>query len=137
MISRWYRSRLFWCGLAGLLLLAGAWYGRLSGSERFMWISATNYYQLSLHPTRMDLESGRSDTFIGYFHFRYEDVEHGVGVFAPAVARLHAGFSLGYWFLLLSYTAVWLGALVLWQRRKQRLMPGVIKNPENREGEAS
>lgn len=122
MNPRWYSSRLFWFGLAGFIMLAAGWCSRLSGSEQLMWVGSTRYYQLNFHPTRVEAAWGRSDFKLGYLRLTIDDVEKFPDRLPPAARWGFSRFFLAYWFILVSYTAAWLGALVLWQRRKHRLM---------------
>jgi hypothetical protein len=49
MVPRWYRSRWFWLGLLGLILLIGGWITSFAGSSghTWMWSSARQRYFVS------------------------------------------------------------------------------------------
>lgn len=132
----WYRSRLFWLGLAGLVMLLLAW-----GIRRRTTVI------LSADNGDFAVGVSRTSSVIGFrldrpgsspvFTWEVERVQRHRNwvppeVFAPAIRistiRGHS-VSIGIWFIVLLYTAVWYGAMVYWLRRKYRIM----MNPLGRE----
>jgi hypothetical protein len=124
-----YRSRLFWLGLPGLVFLLWAWWvakgnmslvgfsgphdwviGQLGGEVIALWDFAgwptlrdfaTSHGKMSLD------EAGRE--MGAMIEWRREKPTRRL-VFIP------------YLWVVLTYTAVWLLTLALWQRRKSRLL---------------
>ncbi|RYD19147.1 MAG: hypothetical protein EOP88_20075 [Verrucomicrobiaceae bacterium] len=140
MTTRWYRSRLFWFGLAGLVMLVGAgvsFEGKVSaagwsGRDRSfgVWVDpdsvSVSYLDLR-HPTRAGSTGGRA----GFQTFTTE-VDSTPTFWVPAVRLDRDGATtqlhVGIWFILLLYSAVWFGSMVWWLRRKHRLIRQVLEN---------
>ncbi len=132
--SRWYQSRSFRIGLVGLLLLLGACgffqrriiagsYGTPGGLYLAAWgggVAQVGYLQRD-HPA---LSVGHYTGFKAEFLPR----THA----APVPVFFHPAFSheneagvrifIAFRVILLAYSALWLGTLWWWQRRKHRLM---------------
>lgn len=60
------------------------------------------------------------------FHWRIEELEpdDGVQLLAPPIARDtdRIGIFVANWIIVAVYTVIWIVALVIWQRRKHRMM---------------
>jgi hypothetical protein len=134
----WYRSRVFWFGLPGLVLLMFMWFGYPRSFHEAQW---------DTHHVRRSV--GFGEGAVGFYvhtnsHWRgIEDISRGPGfhldgyevesgeeapLFGPA---FHSGSRVdsfrGYttvefslWFIVLLYLVLWLGTLVWWQRRRYR-----------------
>jgi len=144
MIRPWYRSLVFWLGLPGLMFLLWGWLEnpRLYGSARF----TLGEYCLTLADegrlARIEWEIYGSGRLMapGVNLHRYlvggawTLAQPGQKLFPPALRYevheydYHLGrrripqLSLAYWFLLSLYLPAWAMLLVLWQRRKARLL---------------
>lgn len=129
MTSPWYRSRLFWFGLPGLLFLGWMWAGYQARLVHMGWIGGGGNYSLGWgggqvtgsFTSRRDMSPMTED---GFFLSEIPiDPADGQSFFPPAIFTTEgwAGIALANWFLMAVYLALWLGGLVLWQRRKQRL----------------
>lgn len=141
MARPWYCSRLFWLGFPGLLLLLWMWGGYLRTYVDGWWDTPDAQYSFGWgcgvaglciqEHTWKTFDAGRG----AGFHYQFEKLEpdEQTDVF-PRAFRLEDdvslpgfleqkryGFEVSLWFILLIYMAAWLGALVLWQRRKLRL----------------
>lgn len=143
MIRPWYRSRLFWLGLPGLVFMLCLW---LAKADQ---VFAVGHYAIT-GPTGSTLRYiGASEGSIHQTTLRYNWVTgarlgfhwrgfngSGAGLapecatyfprpFAiirrPLWGRKHREIRLAWWAVISAYTAVWLGAVAGWQRRKARL----------------
>ena len=143
MIRPWYRSRLFWLGLPGLVFMGWLWlakagqvfaFGHLAnngtGESTLQYIGASegSIYQVT---TRYRYSIGARHGF----HWRgFNSPGAGLapepGTYFPrpfAIIRRsgwrreHREIRLAWWVVISAYTAVWLGAVAGWQRRKARL----------------
>jgi hypothetical protein len=140
MISPWYRSRLFWFGLLGLLFLLWGWadwglpssltaklgnsrlvVGNQAGTLRIAWQS--------------DPASPAGFTISGHTGTRAPD---HIRLFPPAFRHSevnlsapfgggHSTIRIAYWFLVLIYLPIWLVALAGWQRDRDRRVK--LSNP--------
>lgn len=141
MILPWYRSRLFWLGIPGLLFLIWAWLGYISTDfllsfhhgKGHLWglVWGSGYFGVHLSTPHFQ---GRGH---GYSIQLEKDLwERGTVVFAepwtyysglkerssePDWFRLE----VACWVVVLAYLALWFLVLILWQRRKARLMKGL------------
>lgn len=150
MTSRWYRSRLFWFGLPGLLLLLWLWLGHLGTVTRVQWATSgsrawimawgggsvggcVSTERVFMMPPgfRSSFTRIRGPVKIVMRHFagvqhwslplaegnvsKVFEVEHLHGKPAPALV-------LDLRLLAIIHTALWLGGLTAWQRRKHRLL---------------
>jgi len=132
MIRPWYRSRLFWLGIPGLLFLLWGWVdwsappsltvkignsrviaGNSAGALRMVWATNPSGTGMAI--------SGRTGT-------RAPDL---INPFPPAIRHWKVNLpggsrfitvTIGYWFLIIVYLPLWLGVLAGWQRHKVRLV---------------
>jgi tRNA uridine 5-carboxymethylaminomethyl modification enzyme len=134
MIHTWYRSRLFWVGLPGLLLLLSGWFLFPQTSTEIGWgwpdqqIWVGDRSGELVIASVQDPSSRLSIGFLadGRSHLPPSEVMYFPGafrreklIFTPIILTTA---SFGYWLLLLGYLAVWLPILAFWQRRKSRLL---------------
>lgn len=134
MIHTWYRSRLFWLGLPGLLFLLSGWFLFPQTSTEIGWGWPDQQFWVGDRSGELviasvqDPSSGLSIGFLadGRFHLPPSEAMYFPGavrreklVFAPILLTT---VSFGYWLLLLGYLAIWLPILAIWQRRKSRLL---------------
>jgi hypothetical protein len=143
MIRPWYRSRLFWLGLPGLVFLLWLWLaqagqvfafghhainGTSESTLRTIGASEGSIYQIT---TRYHYGLGARHGF----HWRgFNDSGAGLApkrgtyfprpfaiIRRPLWRREHREIRLAWWVAVFAYTAVWLGAVAVWHRRKARL----------------
>ena len=122
-----YRSRLFWLGLPGLVFLLWGWWlstGHWSevGSEAGIYWGIGQlggevyaFWDLNGPPDWGQFESanpGPGLTKVG-------DLKRTLAVMREIYPTYRSVFIPYYW-LILAYTAAWLLTLALWQRRKSR-----------------
>lgn len=136
MISRWYRSRLFWLGLAGLVMLLVAWARctritytlGVGGSMGFYFVRNDSTFIMFGHTTHADSRIGGYTLPMG---INWNDVPSPKGsriiYFTPAFQReIEPGGSVHTYVAILVfvpvYCAMWLGGMVWWRRRKHRLL---------------
>ena len=125
MTTPWYRSRLFWFGLPGLLGLLWMWFGYLTkdtgicwGTQQtaycFFWGGAEAFFFIN-----PDLYPFLADSGYGYFNEPLSP-EWETRIFAPAISlpKDWVGIDVGHWLLVTAYLIIWISALVIWQRRK-------------------
>ncbi|RYD19150.1 MAG: hypothetical protein EOP88_20090 [Verrucomicrobiaceae bacterium] len=137
MPFRWYRSRLFLFGLAGLVVLLSGWFAfprtaiQISfGTDlgRFAMMKEDGAVGFSYqHPSCSLLiptdgfELTHYEQFSGY----------SIRLFAPAFGFFGIsgwyGARIGIWTMVLAYSLTWLGVLRWWLRRKYRLMTSAVK----------
>lgn len=136
MTFRWYRSRLFWSGLTGLVMLLvmwGTWQRSFLGAS--FTVSTGSFYVGKDSSTIMLGHRDFSDPVFssstvamktGFDWLMIDQgASHPIQVFAPLVRyqRFTGGLLLiGIWGIVASYMLVWYLALVWWLRRKHRLM---------------
>jgi hypothetical protein len=138
MICPWYRSRLFWLGIPGLVFMLWLWLAKARESFSFRHTGITG-------PRESTSRSiGTSDGLI------YQaTVRSSFGVSGPHEIGFHGSLEaleserptcylplrpfgiireneyreiwLAWWAVIPAYTVVWLGAVACWQRRKSRL----------------
>jgi hypothetical protein len=145
MIRPWYRSRLFWLGLPGLVFMLWLWLAKADQRFAFGHIAITGpgeetlriigTYNGSIRQTTIRYSNGTSTGWQRGFHWRGF---HGSGaslapehvdyfprpleiIRGPLLGREPWGIRLAWWVVISAYTAVWLGAVAGWQRRKARL----------------
>lgn len=142
MTYPWYRSRSFWFGLVGLVMLLTGWlalprsglqlnytkvspggwpYVTYSVSRNVGNLSFCRMESVTSNSPRVEETGWRASTyrvgevegkdFFGEIWFAYDD---------------GSGFAVANWFIVTTYIFLWLGGLVLWQRRKHRLMNASI-----------
>jgi hypothetical protein len=138
MIRPWYRSRLFWLGLPGLVFMLWLWLGdqsfdfghtSITGPNETTTRSIGASYGSIFQATTIDSYGviPRTIGFHGSGLVREQPVNH---VPLPRFGIIREGFYggveyweiwLAWWVVISTYMAVWLGALAGWQRRKARL----------------
>ena len=124
MPSPWYRSRLFWFGLPGLLGLLWIWFGNLGKATAVCWGNHAAEYCLGWEQGVIAFIINKGGPpnvgFYGYHHDLPSDWE--IQIFAPALwlDDDRVGIYIGDWVLVSAYLIIWIAALVLWQRRKHR-----------------
>ena len=138
MIRPWHRSRLFWLGIPVLVFLLWGWLG-FTGTDFLLsfhhgkgdlWglVWGSGHYGVHLSTPRFQ---GRG---YGYsIDFEKDLWERGTVVFAEqwtyysglkeqsSVPDWHR-LEVACWVVVLAYVALWFTLLILWQRRKARLM---------------
>lgn len=134
----WWRSRLFWLGVPGLIFLGWLW---VDSHSQHIWAScrlltSSSYFGVGFlsKPDRLSGWIGRP--YIGLFGTPFSGVRiesqplrsalmtndpgpWKFGVEGADKGRLAFEFDL--WFVLLVYCTIWLLACFLWQRRKRRM----------------
>ena len=142
MIRPWYRSRLFWLGIPGLLFLLWLWLAKARADLFFGHTGITGvpyattrgigscygsiYYsrsrsrygvsgpdQIGFHASEMEFESDEPTI---YFPLRPFGIVQQKDDFHE-----YREIWVGWWVVVVAYTIAWLGGLVGWQRRKARL----------------
>jgi hypothetical protein len=139
-----YRSRLFWLGLPGLIFLMWVWLGTRpyfvwtqkgypsvivlagtdSGTYRLAWhrrlSSAIQFSSTGLRTVTSTQEPG--PLFPPAFGYQSDE--------SPGIRR-STEIRLSHWLAVAIYLAVWLTACGLWQRRKRRLLEnhGISAHP--------
>lgn len=136
MPSRWYRSRLFWFGLMGLVMLLGMWLGYSR------WIVTTQY---NGRASAIGCGKDSAGVYVGYIDFTAPDYPGSVPPTGLASSRhiipggaplelfatgIHTRSTVGghfilyfaFWLIAALYTAAWVGGLIWWQTRKHRLI---------------
>ena len=137
MIRPWRRSRLFWFGLLGLFFLLWGW---ADWSPSHTLTAKVGHSRLTIGNHACTLKITRQSIFTGTPGFT---ISGRTGTRAPdhivlfpaslersEVPLVYPSFASGrlkvvaiaYWFLLLIYLPLWLGAITAWQRRKARLV---------------
>jgi hypothetical protein len=145
MIRPWYRSRLFWLGLPGLVFMLWLWLAKGDQSFAFGHIAITGpgeetlriigTYDGSIHQRTTRYHKGTSTGWQRGFHWRgFHRSETGlapehINYFPSGFeisrraqwGREHREIRLAWWVVISAYTPVWLGTVAGWQRRKARL----------------
>jgi hypothetical protein len=120
-----YRSRLFWLGLPGLVFLLWAWWlstGHYSGAGFGGWVIGQMGGEVF---ARWDAD-GRPDWVefgAGHRDMKEGEAQEMKGML-PAVRELFPSYRIifiPYFWPVLAYTATWLLTLAWWQRRKYRI----------------
>lgn len=138
MLPPWHRTLLFWSGLPFFLALVWMWLGHVGTVGRVTANSRTEDYRISWGNGEIgicrvekvyDVRHVGTTTISSLrkpglritrepaaphdpFQLLGEDFYKGAG---------STGFILGFWFVAVTYTNLWLGTLALWQLRKGRL----------------
>ena len=138
MIRPWYRSRLFWLGLPGLVFMLWAWGDSTRHVSSLSWASNVwgfyartwgNSLELDLYHSVYPGMRSNLDFYRWPLSRLSTPVEHPL---FPAGVRFGTSHNasnglttrilvIALWLMITAYTAVWLGALACWQRRKARL----------------
>ncbi|RYD18960.1 MAG: hypothetical protein EOP88_20740 [Verrucomicrobiaceae bacterium] len=147
MSFHWYRSRVFWFGCIGLVMLLIAW---LSFPQSHLELTYTPESDsgLTYITYSVSKELGNVE-FVRWKNFpRNSPViqETGWRVLNRPLGKVEvqdlfgkiwfaydddSGFGVANWFIVAVYIILWLGGLVLWQRRKKRLMNSRILRDES------
>lgn len=136
-IRPWYRSRLFWLGVPGLVFLMWGWLANVRndfhvrhtawrGSDLLGWDIGTSLG--SIYYSRSESNPGRGSTFKLGFNTFHETLDPDeptvyfpVRPFGIVREPDYEEVWVAWWMMVVSYTLFWLGGLVGWQRRKVRL----------------
>lgn len=128
MPSPWYRSRLFWFGLPGLLFLLWIWLGLLRKEAGIRWGNDHADYFLGWGQATIAAGIIKHPPSVGgppEVGFRAEsedlpaDEETVIFVFPPVWApEDRTMIDVANWLVLVVYLIIWVSALVIWQRRK-------------------
>lgn len=145
MTVRWYRSRAFWAGLTGLVMLVGSFVFYARTLVSLNWSSAVDHYSISKGPDLMavshadlrhpDLQGGPPPKtgFLWHAYKFSEDVPVGRLVPPFKITDQPHGKSIfiAQWMVVVIYLLAWAGFMVWWLRRKRRLMAesGLFENP--------
>lgn len=137
MRGAWYGSRLFWGGVLGFAFLLFVWAYKLESPIAYRAGSADVMGTLGVGEGRVwgrvDFRDPADPFAVMSTGFAVDEMEEGFfgvpkGGFAPALEMPTNVFSprarqvvIGHWVLVAVYLLLWLGGLVLWQRRKHRL----------------
>jgi hypothetical protein len=140
-IRPWYRSRLFWLGVPGLMFLV--WISLFSGRSFFLTFGdSTNQFSCDVEAGRVMVFSGGPEERITTpLYFAYGEgplAQRGIVELPPpltwnewkeatinqGVARVlnYREIKVALWLLLTAYLFVWQGLLLWWQRRKLRIL---------------
>lgn len=139
MIRPWYRSRLFWLGLPGLVFMLWAWLAKADQSFDFGHTAITgsgkttargigagggSVYQITY---RNDYDLGLQPGFqwSGFRESPDEPVTYiPLRPFTFIRKTVDPGeyreIRLAWWVVISAYTVIWLGAVAGWQRRSCR-----------------
>ncbi len=138
----WYRSHLFWLGLPGLVFLLWGWLGSCRQDSGARWSDAAAGFSVS--------DSARTLSFRRFTDLSGSGLPNGAGLRGFSTwtwgdNRKHAELpwfpkalefsreevpldyrawtvSFAYWSLELLYLLFWTATLLVWQRRKSRLL---------------
>ncbi len=125
----WYRSRLFWLGMPGLVFLLWGWWmsmRHLSGGGylgAIPWVIAQGGGELCAW---WDSDGSPDQANFGVFHAELPPERAGrwrrnmVGMGNSKPTRHFV--AIPYHWVVLAYAVTWLLTLTCWQRRKSRLM---------------
>ena len=148
MIRPWYRSRLFWLGIPGLVFLLWAWRDSSTRNSELFWSGRMKVHGVSQYLGSINLFHLLApwDTGPKRFDVRRMEYPKVVDESYPQVAsftfpqaivvykRPPANFSergirVSHWLIALGYVLVWCLAVGLWQRRKARLLEATVPEP--------
>lgn len=137
MIRPWYRSRLFWLGLPGLVFLLWLW---LAKADQIIYLGHTRITRAGAPTTRWIGAGAGSIYQITYSNHFDPSLKRGFhwgldpdgpltyiplrpfGIYHKTVdPGEYRETRLAWWVVISAYTAVWLGTVAGWQRRKARL----------------
>ncbi len=148
MIRPWYRSRLFWLGIPGLVFMLWLWLvkahesftfghtsitGPTETTTRSIFASADSIYEITYRKKNNHSLGSPPRGF--YWGGVYGPSGHLVrlepltwppprpfGIFRDEDERReYREIWLAWWVVISAYTTVWFGAVAVWQRRKARL----------------
>ncbi|RYD42308.1 MAG: hypothetical protein EOP85_11400 [Verrucomicrobiaceae bacterium] len=134
MTPRWHRSRSLWFGLAGLVLMAGAFlvYGRSTASVHWRHNGCVFSISKELNTVSFDRfdfrnlsHGGVSIANPGFRFGEYRSPTHtrdlsAVSPFTYQNDGFHRSIQIAQWFIITLYTIAWLGGMLWWLRRKHR-----------------
>jgi hypothetical protein len=146
MIRPWYRSRLFWLGLPGLVFMLWLWLAKAGQSFHFGHAKTTGAAEMTYRVIGASAGSIFQNTSRSYYNGSLPlgfywggrglhgsgsglDPDEPVTYFPRPFGIIREArfqregrkIQLAWWVVISTYMAVWLGALAGWQRRKARL----------------
>lgn len=138
MIRPWYRSRLFWLGLPGLVFMLWLWLAKAGqsfdvGYTWNIWPAETTTRSIGISDGSLyQVTNTNSYGATGPPTVGFHGSEVGLDPDEPVTYFPHRPFGLireddywktwlAWWVVISAYTAVWLGAVAGWQRRQARL----------------
>ena len=141
MIRPWYRSRLFWLGIPGLLFVLWVWLAK-ARDDVFFGHTGTGYPYAttlcmgscygSIYQSRSRRRYGLSGPDHIGLHASTEEFESDEPtIYFPlrpfGIVQKKDDFGdyreiwVAWWVVMVAYASAWLGGLAAWQRRKVRL----------------
>lgn len=132
MIRPFYRSRLFWLGLPGMVFLLWGWIAGINASLEYFQ-PATRYGVQAGHSKLSFYSSNHPAEFFHYpagtWDFRVHSEARG-SLLAPGIVWVDErvlgygarGIEIAAWTIFLTYIVIWMSSLAGWQRRKSRLL---------------
>jgi hypothetical protein len=143
MIRPWYRSRLIWLGMPGLLFLLWGWVDRSPSSlltAKGSKLRLTTGNRTGTLTVAWETRPGGSGDF-AISGRTGTGTPGSIPLFPPAIQHWKVDLSgfpgggsattvkVAYWFLIIVYLPLWLGVLAGWQRRKGRLLKSPATPP--------
>ncbi|MEK7951666.1 hypothetical protein [Luteolibacter soli] len=148
VMRAFYKSRLFWCGVPGLVFLLWVWWDSGRHYSEVTWYRGSEERDVRVYRGVVEWRSVVQRLFIPgtkqLFVDRHEMVEvdkNGLGFTRECGFDLPAGFrreekpdddlkmtyeavevSVALWLIAGCYAAMWLGAVFAWRWRKRRVM---------------
>ena len=151
MIRPFYRSRLFWLGVPGLVFLMWAWWDSGGNTTGVRWYRGREFLRAEVGVGHLELSrttelKPRKRIILNPFavsrdELYEEETDRTVRRrdrqwdFRPAFERPQpesvdpfepmfkvSGIGIAVWMIVLSYLVLWLGTVWAWQRRKARLL---------------
>ena len=137
LIRPWYRSRLFWLGVPGIVFLLFLWIGFLRTVQSACWKTENGQWFIGWGDSNIALghhleaaPSWRRELGFEFFDDPLDDEEEttylprafSFGDSTVGTTRSR-DFWISNWFALTLYSSVWISTLVWWQKRKQRRAP--------------
>ena len=139
VIRPWYRSRLFWLGLPGLVFLLWAWLANVREDFHLNYLALSGPGEIkgwdvgsslgSIYHSRLKSAYGfgsrsKSKPGLHFFHEALEPDEPTIYFSRRPFGTVHNGdyreVWVAWWAIVLGYGITWSGALIGWQRRKAR-----------------
>ena len=143
MIRPWYRSRLLWLGLPVLVSLLWSWADSRRFRSRVSWQTPNRFFVLEQRDSCLGFGWVSSPVFAdgaGDFDWGREEASKADPFYDPSeppppIFRPPFGhwistvdqdsksvedWEVAWWVVVSAFTFVWLGTLVIWQRRKLR-----------------
>ncbi|RYD22528.1 MAG: hypothetical protein EOP88_07705 [Verrucomicrobiaceae bacterium] len=137
MISRWYRSRSFWFGLAGLVMLLVTWFSAARAINRFYWRGSLVTCCFVMEPGVVHADIHRSRSTAGWPLPGFgmdttkltEDWKFHLTPFFRLRFSEGVQITVGHSIIVTVYLLAWITGMVWWLRRQQRLIHAPL--PEN------